>query len=252
MSNNSKIIYTHQNVDLDNTISTVAYCYLNRIPIDAEHIKFVPANILTLPINSIGIDLQISKHDPDSSYCKDEFNGILPSEIIKLVNDQDSTGHTSSELQVLLMVALKKNHLSDLAILQFFEPLVKGWIIIQSERDNALPLYQKCRTEVIGKYKFVIAENKALPASISVHAKADGCCGTIYCNGYDMGISRYPDMKVPDLTQLPKLQGWFQHKTGFLFAWGTRKAHADSYPAEFHNLSEFILWLKVEFELCNL
>jgi hypothetical protein len=203
-------------------------------------------------VNSIGIDLQINKHEIDSSFCKDEFVGILPPEIIKIVNDQDSKGYANSELQVLLMVALKKNHLSDLQILQYFDPLVRGWIIIQSERDCALELYQKCRTEQIGNYKFVIAENKALPSTLSIHAKNDGCCGTIYCNGYDMGITRYPDQKNPDLTQLPKMKGWFQHGSGFLYAWGTRKAHAESYPAEFHNLSEFIMWLKVEFELCNL
>jgi hypothetical protein len=71
---------------------------------------------------------------------------------------------------------------------------------------------------------------------VGIIANELGYIGAIYQEGYNIGISRYPGRKKPNLAILEKHikeKGWFFHPAGFLAARGTRKARSYS-PSKYN------------------
>jgi hypothetical protein len=238
------MIITHVNVDLDAVLSTVTECLLNKLPIDDETIQFVPANTMDLDIADTWIDLQAEKHDETHAHLY-QYKEMLPWEIIHEVDTQDCYGIDPGTLQ-LVLISLKKLKYSDLAICQYFEPLVKGWIKLAQDRLNAKDSYDRLetvefKTKSGNSYKFVVEEFYGMKDDGSWYAQEDGCVGKIYLSKYNMGITHFPSV-VLDFSKMPTLKGWFQNK--FLYCWGSLKAPRDRFPPNFVNLKAFIDWLR--------
>lgn len=249
MSNISTLqIYTHMNVDLDNTVSTIVFCLINKVPFDTDHIHFVPANQLDFPKDAVCIDMQINKHAKDSSAVKDLCSNLLPREIVDAITMGDATGRMDSDIRMLIN-GIHKMNWRDIDIVRYFVPFVQAWFILQSERESSEAVFHKLKQVQLGKYKFLIVEHHQAPFSVRHWALKENIVGKIYIDKYDMGIMRYPQYTSPDFTKLPRLEGFFVHENGFLYASGTRKAPAKRFPPDFTNLHEFIVWLQVQFKL---
>lgn len=241
------MIFTHQNVDLDACLSVVTQCLLDNVDVSLDNITFVPASQREFPTYATLIDLEIAKHDRSKSHLE-SYKDYLPSEIIQEVNIQDGYGYDPGSLQIVLL-GLKKNGITDIEICQWFKPIVKGWMIIENLRKQAKPIYDKLpKVTIKGEkqdYKFVVCEFHKMPEGGNFFAGQEGCVGTIYTDKYNMGITRYPFLKDPDLSKLPHLRDWYQEK--FLYCHGSRKNVATSYPAQFNNVEHFCEWLKEKF-----
>jgi hypothetical protein len=238
------MVTTHVNVDLDAVISTVTECLLNLIPIDEDHVHFLPANTEELDIDETWIDMQKEKHDEHHAHVY-QYKDYLPWEIIHEVNAQDCYGFDPGTLQ-LVLIALKKLKLGDLAICQYFEPIVKGWIKLTKDRLDAKPSYDRLqkvefKSRSGQSYKFVVEEFYGMKDDGSWYAQEDGCIGKIYLSKYNMGITHFPSNSL-DFSKIPPLKGWFQNK--FLYCWGSLKAPRDRFPPNFVNLQGFIDWLR--------
>ena len=237
------MIYTHTHVDLDAVMSVCAYCILHKIPLDSENITFVPASEANIPPGSIIIDLQQDKH-VGPSHC-DQYAEYFPREIMWEINQVDS-GHVGHSILQLSITALRKAGKSDLQIIQTFEPIVYGFFQIRMDYDVAESQFEKIPIVDINGYKFLRLENMRTVGALGGIASRQGIVGTIYLENYNMGITRYNPFKLPDLSQLPYLEGWFKHNKGFLFAYGTRKSTSHKWNPHFNSLDAFITWLRKE------
>lgn len=240
------MIYTHMNVDLDNIVSTLAYCITQKIPVTDEFIQFVPADQTKFPEgdHAILIDMQKNKHTADSH--TDQFKEYLPQELIYEINECDATGRDPGNLRLLLN-GLRKSGKTDMEIMQWFEPAVHGWFSIQQERIQGWSVYQKIPRVKIGNYTFLKIENMNTPTAIAFYAAKEDIRGTVYASGYNMGITRYPQFTAPDLNLLPQMNGWFRHPRGFLYCFGSRKSIKTHHNAQFNSLDKFVDWLKGQF-----
>jgi hypothetical protein len=239
------MIFTHEKVDIDAVVSTLVYCITQHIPVTADNITFVPANFKGMKPCDICIDLEKDKHTEPSFLMK--FKDHLPAEIINIVNNIDS-GYSDSTGLSLMYKSLMTLGYTDLAILQQFEPFVRGWFLLKSELGWAEDNYKFLPVVDIGKYKFIKADHIRWVSAFKAIAIREGITGKVYHEKYNMGITRFTH-RGPDLKRLPGIneEGWYVDDRGFLLARGTSKAPSNSHTTKFKNLDDFISWLDSKF-----
>lgn len=237
-------IATHVHVDADAVIGTcVELIRRNMYPAE-NTVVFVDADTKSVPKNTLAVDIRARKHGRGKSYvgyyCKD----VLPWQICEEVDEQDSTGRSSSRVPIFMYVAsLQKIGMSDLEIVQHMYPVVHGWIQLRIEWDAAEAIVASMRKVKIGDYKFLVSVNNG-NRGLSGAAKRKGLDGSIFWSNTGCGITSF-DKHVLNFAHL-ELDGWYADTRGFLFAYGTRKSPKELPPPQFKTVGEFIKWLKTQ------
>jgi hypothetical protein len=241
-----KKIATHVQVDIDAIIGSCVELIRHEMLPTAETIMFVSADTPKVPEDVLAVDIRARKHGNAPSYvgwlCKD----ILPYQIVEEVNEQDSTGRTSSRVPLcIISAALQMAGKSDLEIVQHFYPIVKGWIALKKEWDAADSIVASLPKVEIGDYKFLISVDVD-SRGLSNSGTRAGLTGTIFWGKDGCGITIYPAPNQLNLAHLA-LDGWYADSRGFLFCYGSRKApktEADLPPPQFPTVEAFIEYLK--------
>lgn len=238
-----KVVVTHYNVDLDAVIGTCVE--LIQRGLNSRNVRFATAATKTVEDWEVAVDIQARKHGKSASfvgaYCRD----VLPQNLVKEVNIQDSGGEVPSLVPLTTVInALKAAGKSDRKIISAFLPIVKGMMVRHEQAGTAEKYFRQSEKIVIGDYKFLLMDmNEKFNPFVKGIAMKNGICGAIYRSKSGWGITRYPGFKKPDLRKLT-LKGWFTHPTGFLFCWGSRKAAKKEDPPQFESFECFIEWLR--------
>jgi len=239
------VLVTHPNIDLD-----AAAC-IAAIEVDVEDVEFVSASATELPSELKGarvVDHPLGvkgKKDADgtqhSAFASlPEVEDIRDGNLVRMVDEQDS-GDGSSGLGGII-AATRRYYITkglsgedlDRAILRCVIPMLKGYLIGERALSEARRAAHQIPIITIANFKMAIINNQEfVPMLGQVLGGEMGCVGSIFRDGFNIGITRYPGNAEPDLRRLQEhLPGWFIHSAGFLVAWGSRKAPAKEYPPE--------------------
>ena len=128
-------------------------------------------------------------------------------------------------------------------IVQHMYPIVQGWIELRKEWEEADEFVAAMPTVDIGDYSFLVSidvERRGIASA----AKKRGLDGTVFWNNIGCGITSF-DTEELNLSHF-RLDGWFAHSKGFVFAYGTRKSPKGVPPPQFKTVEEFIEYLKCQ------
>ena len=239
-----KRITTHVSVDLDAVIGTCCELIRHNLIPSVETVKFVDADIARVPADTLAVDIRARKHGRGKSYVGYYCRDILPYQICDEVDEQDSTGRSSSRVPLFIVpAALQKVGMSDLEIVQHMYPIVHGWIQLRIEWDAADAIVEQMDKVTIGDYSFLISLNNN-NRGLSSAAKRLGLDGNIFWSKTGCGIVSY-DKYILNFAHM-ELDGWYADSRGFLFAYGTRKSPKEIPPPQFSTVEVFIEWLKTQ------
>lgn len=227
-------IVTHRKVDLDSVISVCAHLIRHNINMYEANILFSPDPI---PEGATLIDIGPDKHPDGFSYCSSHFNDFLPPFLVSEVARVDA-GEKSSILSAMIG-ALRRVNCPDLMIIRAFYPFVYGWSMMVEDERKADQIFDSIEKVEIANYRFIkYSGNKPVPG-LSHLASRRGFVGSIYENGNNIGITRFPTFNKPDLRPIFKFVSskkvtcrgrcfnhWFSHPNGFLLCWGSSKSPA--------------------------
>lgn len=241
-----KRIATHVNVDIDAVIGTCCELIRNNLLPKEETVIFVPADTEKVSKGTLAVDIKARKHGKGKSYVGYYCRDILPHQVCDEVDEQDSSGRSSSRVPLCFITSgLAATSMSDLEIVQHMYPIVHGWIQLRIEWDRAKTVVATLPRQKIGDYEFLLSVDIDT-RGLSGEAFQAGMNGTIFWGDDGCGITIYPQYSEElNLAHL-KLEDWFTHPAGFLFAYGTRKAPKDPPPPQFQNVEEFIEYLKCQ------
>lgn len=238
-----KVVVTHYNVDLDAVVGTCVE--LIKRGLYASNVSFVSSAMESVEDWQVAVDIRARKHGNAASfvgaYCKD----VLPKNLVKEVNIQDSGGEVPSLVSLTMIInALKSDGRSDRKIIKSFLPIIRGMMLKHEQGKVAEGYFRRSEKIVMGDHKFLLMDmNEGYNPYVKGIAMRNGICGAIYRSKSGWGITRYPGFKRPDLSKL-YLKGWFTHSAGFLFCWGSRKAAKKEDPPQFESFECFIEWLR--------
>lgn len=238
-----KVVVTHYNVDLDAVIGTCVE--LIKRGLYASNVAFVSSATVQVEDWQVAVDIRARKHGNAASFVGAYCSDVLPKNLVKEVNIQDSGGEVPSLISLTMVIgALKAAGRSDRKIVRFFLPIVRGMMIIHEREKSADTLFRRSEKIVMGDYKFLLMDmSEKFNPFVKRIAMRNGICGAIYRSKSGWGITRYPGFKRPNLRKL-SLDGWFTHPSGFLFCWGSRKAIKKEDPPQFESFECFIEWLR--------
>lgn len=238
-------IITHVNVDIDAVVGTCVELINHDLVPSENTVGFVPASTASVEENELAVDIQARKHGNAPSYVGWQCADLLPWNVVEEVNQQDFYGGTDSLVSLASIVnALRADGLSDLEIIQAFMPIIRGFMKMVIQKNEAVKILATLEVVQIQGYEFVITSNNNNRFVGKVAQKA-GFTGSIFQSDTGWGITRYPGQNKPDLSGL-HLPGWFAHPAGFLFCWGSRKSPKTIPPPQFVDLNEFINWLDIQ------
>lgn len=242
MEEKAERIITHVNVDIDAVVGAcVELIRLNLVP-NEDTIGFVPASTDSVGENELAVDIQARKHGDAESYVGWQCADVLPWNVVEEINLQDAFGGVDSLVSLGSIVnAMKTNGMDDLAIVQAFMPIVRGFMKMKSQKDEAPKILEMLETVQIQGFDFLITHNNN-NHFVGKLARKVGLTGSIFQSDTGWGITRYPGLDRPDFSSL-RLPGWFAHPRGFLFCWGSRKSPKTVPPPQFVDLNEFINWV---------
>lgn len=238
-------IITHVNVDIDAVIGACVELINHDLIPNEGTVGFVPASTASVEENELAVDIQVRKHGNAPSYVGWQCVDLLPWRVVEEVNQQDSYGSTDSLVSLASIInAMRADGMNDLEIVQAFMPIVRGFIKMKSQKEEAKQIFEELERVQIGKFEFVITNNND-NHFVGKVAQREGLTGSIFKSDTGWGITRYPGQDQPDLGKL-YLPGWFAHPAGFLFCWGSRKSPKTVPPPQFVDLGEFINWLDTQ------
>lgn len=163
-------------------------------------------------------------------------------DLLAEVDEQDSTGRVLRPRFSLARVVagLRQEGASrglsgealDRYVLDLGGRVIRGLQLLYQARRSAEVEAESVPIVMIGPYKFAILRGGSSP-ELGITLASQGIVGSVYVEGFNLGVTRYPGYAEPDLRRLaPHLPGWFVHSAGFLAAWGSRKNPAKEPPPE--------------------
>lgn len=233
----TKKVTTHVHFDLDAVAS--AWAAGAR---DFREIIQIPAGAKTLPPESkdtLVLDHSLGdKGDEETcafkALCiKSGLQFEIPEDLINEINEQDTKGRVERPAFGLGMVfaAFRKSGMDDGKLFETFVALFDGIREMYLARREAEDIVSN-RVPLItaSGHKFLLLEGGGNPM-VGIVANEEGFCGSLFADGNNLGVTRYPGHDSPDLRELKgkiEEEGWFFHPAGFLAARGSRKSPATS------------------------
>ena len=243
---------THQHVDLDAVSSILVAKYFSEKPVK---VLFYPANVTDeeIPEGVRPLDIASGKGNGSALASMSEAANC-PQKLIDEVEEQDTSGKVDqprfSLPEIFSAIRLWTNReyekeercqntgkYKDYDIIDMWEPIIHGLLIMEEEKRKARKAIEEENFEIheIGGFKIVVGDRSLTPEEGKIFNEM-GVHASIYCDPkpeHNMGIFRFPGNEAPDLRKLEEhLPGWFIHKSGFLAAWGSRKAPAKTNPPQ--------------------
>lgn len=156
------------------------------------------------------------------------------------VDEQDSTGLVREpRFSLAQVVAAVKRDLSaqgyrdaehNRLVVEIMGTVIRGLNQIHTDRVAAEALMPSIPIVEIAGHRFAVPP-EAIGVQTSFALAERRVCGSIYHDGWNLGISRFAGFDAPDLRLLERhLPGWFVHSAGFLACWGSRKSPATTAP----------------------
>jgi len=237
---------THPNLDLD------AIASLSALGADWIDIELIPAGadqapdglrMVDHPLGEKGIlDDDGKQHSAFASLP--ETADLVDSRLTAEIDEADSTGRViNPRFSLQEIVAALGSWLRDKEPnredvdrrkYEIMAPIVQA--LAQSERDKIRAekeAEQITRITTPAGHTFAVLNGVQATPQLGVTLNEQGCCGAVYRDGLNLGVTRYPGRDEPDLRLLADhLPGWFIHPAGFLACWGSRKSPAETAPPE--------------------
>ena len=230
----------HPNVDLD-AVSCIGI--LGALP---EEVFFLPAGAKELPVELKSA--RVVDH-PLGEKGRLDADGVRHAALLSLpeakdcdpqllaeVDEQDSTGRVLQPRFSLarILAALRqeghgrglKDEALDRELIRVMGRVVRGINSLWANRKAAEEVISRSRIEEVAGAKLaVFPDGLETSPEAGILLAERGIAGSIYRQGFNLGVTRYPGYTKPDFRKLgPKLPGWFVHPTGFLACWGSRKS----------------------------
>ena len=245
-------VIVHVNPDLD------ACACVALAGVDPRDVHFLPAGALAIPqiCPCCGVHLtgreRVLDH-PLGEKGRLESNGMrhaaacsMPEarfadpKLLDEVDEQDSTGLVKEpRFSLAQVVAAVKRDLSaqgyrdaehNRLTVELMGFVFRGLNLLHADRRAAETIVETILIVEVAGYRFAVPP-QAVGTQVSFALAERGVCGSVYHDGWNLGISRFAGFYAPDLRLLePHLPGWFVHSAGFLAAWGTRKSPQTCYP----------------------
>jgi len=272
-----KFIILHCNPDLD------ACACAALLGVRPEEVHFIPADLKILPekcpccgekipSNPIILDHRLglkgkAGHNGETHAAVNSLPEAILSDptLIQEIDEQDKTGRSSpnfnlSQILEAVRADLKNNGMYnadgsyklDRAIVAAMGRVIRGLNLIYKQKQVARKAAQGIRFEKVDGYSFaIVPKDQGRNQLYTILRDEYGANGLIYCDGYNLGVHRFPGEVEPDFRLLKdKLPGWFIHSSGFLAAWGTNKAPKHTFPPAGtpQNLDELLTLMREVFE----
>ncbi len=238
------VVVVHPYVDLD------ACACVALAGVDPQEVGFLPASATRLPeglARARVLDHELGlkgRRDPDgtvhaAALSMPEAADVLESDLLAEIDEQDRSGRVERPRFSLgtILAGLRQEFQAggladealDRAILRVMVPVLRGLLRLERQRCQSAKRDLLTLVEV-GPWRFAVHDATGSSPLPQASSPAE-CVGIVYHEGYNLGVSRYPGQKEPDLHRLaPYLPGWFSHPGGFLTCWGSHKAPATSPP----------------------
>ncbi len=229
-------IITHCSVDLDAVACIVAAR-------EAGHtgaLCFVPANVtppddaivLDHPAGEKGrLDADGTRHAAVCAFVEQNNLDWCP-RLLAEIDEQDSTGMVKQPRFSLaeILAGLKATNFDD-EVCVLMGDIIHGLNYLHRQRQKVISVIQASKNVLVGDSLFLVLPVGPQSPLVGIEANKEGFAGSIYAQGHNLGVTRYPGHDTPDLRLLaPRLPGWFIHSAGFLACWGSRKAPASGPP----------------------
>lgn len=180
------------------------------------------------------------------------------------VDEQDSTGKTVNPRFALaeILAAIRTEAWDrnitgselDRYVVDMMSRILRGINRLHAKRQDARKIIEESNLRIVQFNGFKMAvlpgEGSSPQLGITLNQELD-VSGSVFQDGFDIGVTRYPGRTEPDLRKLEKyLSGWFIHSAGFLACWGSRKSPATSPPpvGTPQNQAELLTLMKKIFE----
>ncbi len=163
-------------------------------------------------------------------------------DLLAEVEEQDSTGRVlQPRFDLATILSGIRSEASDRGlrdveldreVVSVMSRLIRGLNIYHAKQAAARELLRNVHIEEVGGFRVAILPRGDVAPQVGIVLNGEHDVSvSIFHQGHNLGVNRYPGRDVPDLRQLAKsLPGWFCHTAGFLACWGSRKSPAISAP----------------------